>query len=122
MSGKNGKKKFSERSVFELLCTIPRGRVTTYGDLAEALGNRSWARAVGNALHKNSDGDKFPCYKVVNSRGRLSQNYAFGGLEEQKRRLEADGIVVNNFGVDLVRVGFSCVGKTEEEKICFLGK
>ncbi|MBR4941542.1 MAG: MGMT family protein [Clostridia bacterium] len=107
MSGKNVKKKFSEGSVFELLCTIPRGRVTTYGDLAEALGNRSWARAVGNALHKNSDGEKYPCYKVVNSRGGLSFAYAFGGAEAQKKKLEAEGVSVENYRVDLERYGFS---------------
>ena len=107
MSGKNVKKKFSEGSVFELLCTIPRGRVTTYGVLAEALGNRSWARAVGNALHKNSDGEKYPCYKVVNSRGGLSFAYAFGGAEAQKKKLEAEGVSVENYRVDLERYGFS---------------
>ena len=63
--------------------------------------NNAWARAVGNALHCNPDGDKYPCYKVVNSRGELSSSYAFGGLETQKRRLEADGIVVENDKVDL---------------------
>ena len=112
-----GKKTYSENAVYELLLKIPKGRVTTYGDIALVFGDRNLARAVGNALHANPDGDKFPCYKVVNCRGLLSPNYAFGGLEEQKRRLEADGIVVSNFGVDLVRFGISFVGKTEEDII-----
>ncbi|MBQ1223255.1 MAG: MGMT family protein [Oscillospiraceae bacterium] len=112
-----GKKTYSENAVYELLLKIPKGRVTTYGDIARALGNGALARSVGNALHKNPDGDKFPCYKVVNCRGLLSPNYAFGGLDEQKRRLEAEGIVVNNFGVDLEIFGFSFVGKTEEDII-----
>jgi alkylated DNA nucleotide flippase Atl1 len=56
---------------------------------------------VGNALHENPNGDKYPCYKVVNSRGELSCAYAFGGKDEQKRRLEAEGIVVENEKVNL---------------------
>ena len=92
---------FDKRQVYELLRIIPKGKVITYGQIAELMGNRAWARAVGNALHDNPDGDKFPCYKVVNSRGELSYAYAFGGIDEQKRRLEADGIVVENETVDL---------------------
>ena len=87
---------FDNQKLYDLLSTIPRGRVVTYGKLAEMLGNKHFARAVGNALHKNPDGDKYPCYKVVNSRGELSRAYAFGGIEKQKRRLEADGIIVEN--------------------------
>ncbi len=92
---------FNKQRVYELLTLIPKGKVVTYGQLAELMGSRSFARAVGNALHTNPDGDKYPCYKVVNSSGKLSNNYAFGGIEEQKRRLEADGITVNNNRVDL---------------------
>lgn len=91
--------------LYDLLATIPRGRVVTYGKLAEMLGNKHLARAVGNALHKNPDGDKYPCYKVVNSKGELSRAYAFGGIEEQKRRLEADGVAVENYRVDLKKYG-----------------
>ncbi len=87
--------------IYTYLTTIPNGKVTTYGQIAEHLGNKRLARAVGNALHKNPDGDKYPCYKVVNSKGQLSPAYAFGGIEEQKRRLEADGIEVVNYAVDL---------------------
>ena len=94
---------FDKQKVYELLQTIPRGKVTTYGDIAKMLGNKTWARSVGNALHDNPDGDNYPCYKVVNSEGKLSRAYAFGGLEEQNRRLEKDGIVVKNGKVDLTR-------------------
>ena len=87
--------------IYEYLTTIPKGKVVTYGQIAEHLGNKKLARAVGNALHRNPDGEKYPCYKVVNSRGQLSSAYAFGGIEEQKRRLEADGIEVTDYIVDL---------------------
>ena len=100
------KPSFDKRRGYELLQTIPCGRVITYGDPAALLGNKKWARAVGNALHENHDGDRYTCYKVVNSLGKLSQAYAFGGLEEQKRRLEKDGIVVTDGKVDLARYGY----------------
>lgn len=92
---------FNKEDVYALLAEIPCGKVVTYGQLAEMLGSKNWARAVGNALHSNPDGEKYPCYKVVSSNGRLSDNYAFGGLEAQKCRLEADGIKVINNAVDL---------------------
>jgi len=89
------------QQVYAYLLTIPRGKVTTYGCIAAALGKKGSARAVGNILHRNPDGDRYPCYKVVNAAGKLSDRYAFGGIEMQKRRLEADGIRVENDRVDL---------------------
>ncbi len=96
-------KNFSKQKLYTLLTQIPYGKVVTYGCLAQMLGNRAWARAVGNALHNNPDGEKYPCYKVVNSKGELSSAFAFGGLAEQQRRLEAEGIVVADGRVDLTK-------------------
>lgn len=90
-----------KQKVYEFLRTIPKGKVVTYGQIAQSLGNKNMARAVGNILHANPNPDFYPCYKVVNSQGKLSENFGFGGLEEQKRRLEADGIEVVNGKVDL---------------------
>ena len=94
------------KKVYELLLEILDGRVTTYGRIAERLGSRYYARTVGNALHANPDGDKYPCYKVVNSKGKLSASYAFGGIEAQKNRLEAEGIEVIDYKVDLKKYGY----------------
>lgn len=90
-----------KENVYEFLKTIPKGRVVTYGQIAEYLGNKNLARAVGNILHNNPDGDKYPCYKVVNNKGCLSKSYAFGGIEGQKEKLENDGITVVDYRVDL---------------------
>ena len=90
-----------QQAIFAYLQTIPRGKVVTYGQIGAHLGNRQLARAVGNALHRNPDGIKYPCYKVVNAAGKLSDNYAFGGIEAQKKRLEDDEITVINGKVDL---------------------
>lgn len=92
--------------VLEYLTTIPRGKVVTYGQIADAIGCPGSARAVGNALHKNPDGNKYPCYKVVNSRGQLSGRFAFGGIMIQQERLEADGVEVANNRVDLSKFQF----------------
>lgn len=89
--------------VYEYLRMIPHGKVATYKQIAEYLGNPKLARVVGNILHRNPDGDKNPCYKVVNSQGKLSGSFAFGGYDEQKHRLEADGIEVINNKVDLAK-------------------
>ena len=59
------------------------------------------ARAVGNALHKNSDPEKIPCYRVVNAKGELAGEFAFGGEGAQARLLQADGIAVVDGRVDL---------------------
>lgn len=89
------------RRIYEAVKKIPRGRVATYGQIAELAGDRKMSRAVGNALHKNPDPDTIPCYRVVNSKGELSGEFAFGGAGAQARLLEADGIEVVDGKVDL---------------------
>ena len=90
-----------KEEVYKFLTTIPKGRVVTYSQIAEHLGNKKLARVIGNILHKNPNEQKYPCYKVVNSKGELSKNFAFGGIEKQKEKLEKDGIEVINYKVDL---------------------
>ena len=90
-----------KQRVYDYLLTIPKGKVVTYGQIAAYLGDKRLARAVGNALHQNPDPGKYPCYKVVNTQGKLSTHFAFGGLEGQKSRLEQDGITVINGAVCL---------------------
>lgn len=89
------------QKVYEYLTKIPKGKVVTYKQIAESLGNKGLARAVGNILHKNPDGDKYPCYKVLNSKGELAEAFVFGGKEIQKQRLKKDGVNVINNKVDL---------------------
>lgn len=89
------------RRIYEAVKKIPRGRVAAYGQIAELAGDRKMSRAVGNALHKNPDPDTIPCYRVVNSKGELSGEFAFGGAGAQARLLEADGIEVVDGKVDL---------------------
>lgn len=90
-----------KEDVFEIVKSVPEGKVITYGKIAEMLGDKKLARAVGNALHQNTDKHGIPCYRVVNSKGMLSDSYVFGGISEQRRMLEADGIKTENNRVDL---------------------
>ena len=92
--------------VYRFLQTIPRGKVATYGQIAAHLGNRNLARAVGNILHSNPDPGSFPCHRVVNSKGMVAANFAFGGGEAQRKLLEQEGIVFENDGhIDLKKYG-----------------
>lgn len=93
------------RRIYEAVQKIPRGKVATYGQVAAMAGNPKMSRAVGNALHKNPDPEGTPCYRVVNSRGELSGEFAFGGAGAQAKLLEADGIEVVDGKVDLERYG-----------------
>lgn len=89
------------RRIYEAVKKIPYGRVATYGQVAEAAGKKKMARAVGNALHKNPDPEGIPCYRVVNAKGELAGEFAFGGAGEQAKLLEAEGVEVVNGRVDL---------------------
>ena len=94
------------KRIYDAVCNIPKGKVATYGQVAALAGNPKMSRAVGNALHKNPDPDRIPCYRVVNSKGELSGAFAFGGKTVQAERLMADGIEVVSGRVDLKNTEF----------------
>ena len=93
------------KRIYEAVKKIPKGKVATYGQIAAMAGEPKMARAVGNALHKNPDPDNIPCYRIVNSKGKLSGEFAFGGAGAQAKLLEADGIRVKEGKVDLDKYG-----------------
>lgn len=85
--------------VYALVKKIPKGKVVTYGQIANKL--KIDARMVGWALHANRD-SKVPCHRVVDRSGRLAPNFAFDGWEEQRRRLLTEGVKFrDNMHVDL---------------------
>ena len=93
------------KRIYEAVRKVPRGKVATYGQIAEMAGDRKMCRAVGNALHKNPDPDTIPCYRIVNAKGELAGAFAFGGEKTQEKLLRADGIEVVDGKVDLERFG-----------------
>jgi len=79
---------------YDLVRQIPPGKISTYGAVAEALGDRIAARAVGRMMNQNPDADDMPCYKIVHSDGRLG---GFGlGIDDKIRRLQKDSIQVKD--------------------------
>lgn len=88
------------KQVYNVLPLIPKGKVVTYGQIAKMINNPKAYRAVGNVLHVNPDPINYPCYKVVNNKGQLAKHFG-SGIEKQKQFLEKDGIVVENYTVDL---------------------
>ncbi len=93
------------RRIYEAVKRIPKGHVATYGQVAAMAGDAKMARAVGNALHRNPDPDHIPCYRVVNAKGELAGEFAFGGAGVQASLLRADGIEVVDGRVDLKKYG-----------------
>jgi deoxyribonuclease V len=78
---------------YNLVRQIPPGKVSTYGAVAIALGDRVASRAVGRMMNQNPDADDMPCFKIVHSDGRLG---GFGlGIDDKIRRLKQDSIHVN---------------------------
>lgn len=86
-----------------LIRQIPAGRVSTYGMIAGCAGNRRAARQVVRILHAASAKDGLPWHRVVTREGRIALPPG-RGFEEQKRLLEAEGVVFGAGGrIDLER-------------------
>ncbi len=89
---------FHER-VFTIVSQVPSGAVTTYGEVARALGSVKVARQVGYALAAIPEGRRdVPWYRVVNALGRVHRPADDPGGREQRRRLRREGIEVDESG------------------------
>lgn len=90
--------------VYEAVKLIPRGSVATYGQIAEAIGNKRLSRVVGYALHVNPQPGVIPCHRVVKRDGEVSSAFAFGGANHQVELLKAEGVAfVDESRVDMAR-------------------
>jgi methylated-DNA-protein-cysteine methyltransferase-like protein len=85
MKGRNAR-------VFSVVRRIPRGRVATYGQVADLVGIHGLARQVGYALHALPEGTAVPWHRVVNTRGEVSARTEPGPELEQRLRLEIEGV------------------------------
>lgn len=83
-------KKINPTKVYQLLNKIPQGKVTTYGNIAEVLGNRKAARLIGKILHNNPNPIIVPCHRVIKSDGSLG-GYFFG-RERKQEILKKEGV------------------------------
>ena len=97
-----------KEKVYELIRTIPKGKVMTYGQVGASLGNKNLARVVGNILHHNPEPIITPCHRVVNSKGEVAAAFGFGGGNAQRTLLEQEGIIFETNGrIDLKKYGIT---------------
>lgn len=86
------------KNVYLAVQKIPRGKVTNYGCIAFLAGKPRAARGVGFVLHRNPDPVCIPCHRVVFKDGRMATGFAFGGPDEQRRMLAAEGVAFDEEG------------------------
>jgi methylated-DNA-protein-cysteine methyltransferase-like protein len=125
----NSKKKSSKRRVpptplradsnavriLDAVKRIPRGRVSTYGSVAELAGLPRRARLVGTVLRQTPSSRELPWYRVINASGRISFPVGSDAYSRQRRKLEAEGVVFSGGRVDLTRYGWpSSVASLDE--------
>jgi len=82
-----------QKAVLMEVAKIPRGKVMSYKQIAQAIGKPNAYRAVGNALKNNPLPVLIPCHRVIRANGEIG-GYAFGGKSEKIRLLEREGSVV----------------------------
>lgn len=95
-----------EKRVYKIVREIPQGKVMTYGQISSKLDvqKKINPRQVGRILHNNPEPKTIPCHRVVDYKGGISRNYAFGGLSKQREKLEAEGVgFIDLTHVDLKR-------------------
>jgi len=95
-----------QEKVYQICKKIPKGKVSTYKEIAKKLRNNP--RAVGNALNKNPYSFKkkgnIPCHRVIKSTGEVGGFNS--GVRNKIRILKKEGISINNEKVDLNKFGF----------------
>jgi methylated-DNA-protein-cysteine methyltransferase related protein len=101
-------------TVYRLVKKIPRGRVTTYGDIARALKVRGGARVVGYAMAGTPRGRGIPWHRVVGAGGKLIIREPFGSL--QRRLLESEGVEIGGTRVNFKKYGWKPTRGTKSTK------
>ena len=83
-----------EQKVYKKLLNVPKGQITTYGDLAKAVGLKNGQRVIGSIMNKNPYPVLVPCHRVVMSTGKIG-GYAYGEIVKMKM-LSDEGIEITN--------------------------
>jgi len=83
--------------IYQVVRQIPKGRVTTYGAIAAAIGAKSGARLVGYAMHAAPNAKpKVPAHRVVNSAGLLTGKHHFETQTKMQELLEKEGVKIKD--------------------------
>jgi len=88
---------------YSLLARVPKGKVTTYKAIAEALNCKAY-RAVGNAMNKNPYAPRVPCHRVIAADGCLG-GFA-SGVKKKAAMLRREGVVIEKGKIALERFGY----------------
>lgn len=83
-----------DQAVYKKLLLVPKGKVTTYGDLAKAVGIENGQRVIGQIMKRNPHPVIIPCHRVVKSDGKIG-GYFYGDKVKTKM-LTDEGVVINN--------------------------
>ena len=83
-----------EQKVYKKLLNVPKGQITTYGELAKAVGLKNGQRVIGSIMNKNPYPVLVPCHRVVMSTGKIG-GYAYGEHVKMKM-LSDEGIQIIN--------------------------
>lgn len=84
-------------AIYDVVRSVPAGRVTTYGAVAAAIGAKSGARVVGYAMNLcHGITPAVPAHRVVNRNGMLTGKHHFNPPERMQQLLEQEGVVVQD--------------------------
>jgi len=83
-----------DKKIYKKLSEVPKGKITTYGELAKAVGMKNGQRAVGRIMNKNPYPVIIPCHRVIKSDGKVG-GYAYGE-EIKSNMLTKEGIKIKN--------------------------
>ena len=83
-----------EQKVFKKLLEVPKGQITTYGELSKAVGLKNGQRVIGKIMNQNPYPVIIPCHRVVMSTGKIG-GYAYGEHIKEKM-LNDEGIEIKN--------------------------
>ena len=95
-----------EDLIYDYVRLVPLGNVTTFGELARAVGNNVLVTNVVNALKKVQDVGYIPSHRIVTGSGYVSASFVDGGKRGQKKYLKYEGVPVKNNRVNLSKYGF----------------
>lgn len=84
-----------QKKVHKALHLIPKGKVTTYAEIAKFLQTKAF-RAVGTAIGKNPNAPKCPCHRVVPSSGKIGKYSGKGGIATKIKLLTKEGVFVQD--------------------------
>jgi len=82
------------KKIYSTVRRVPRGRVATYGQIAEVAGLRGHARQVGYALNALPTGSSVPWHRIINAQGKVSPRADPAYVTIQQKLLEAEGVEI----------------------------